>query len=125
MSTALDELMYGFGTDTSAPDYASEALTSSDTPPVATGSQLPAGGMNDWGSWAMGIANQAIGASIDTYKYRTIAGAGGIPAVGQNGKVYTEGTRTPAPAQTVAGVPVVGLVVLGVVALAAVLLLRK
>lgn len=60
-------------------------------------SEQPAGTLNDWGSWSRDIAGSVITGALDLYKYRTISGAGGIPAVGVDGRVYTEGRRAESP----------------------------
>ncbi len=57
--------------------------------------QKAAGTLSDWGSWARNTAGSVITGALDMYKYRTISGAGGVPAVSPSGQVYTEGRRVP------------------------------
>lgn len=92
---------------------------------IDDGSGFPEGSVSDWGTWARNIGQTVITGAVDTYRYRQIAAAGGLPAVSTNGRLYTEGQRTPAPSGVVAGLGVssgmilAGAVVLGVVVLLA------
>lgn len=85
---------------------------------------LPSGSLNDWGSWAQGIGKTIITGAVDTYRYRTIADNGGIPEVGQNGQLYTVGTRAPVqrPAVQVGGLSISPMLLLAGVGLVAFIL---
>lgn len=104
------------------PDFNDEPLNTSGPATV-----LPSGSLNDWGSWARNIGGMVIGGAVDSYKYRTIAGAGGIPEVGQNGNLYTVGTRSPIkqPAPTIGGLSISPMILIAGAGLVALLLVMR
>lgn len=55
------------------------------------------GGLGDMSSWFQNVAGDAVKTALGAYQIRTIKAAGGIPAVSESGRVYTEGQRASAP----------------------------
>lgn len=119
-----------YNSDVSTPDYDSGVLDAYGSGfEVGDGqTSIPAGSMNDWGSWARNIAGSVVTGAVDMYKYRTISGQGGIPAVAPNGSVYAEGQRVKnmgIPVASIGGIQITSGMVLMGAAVAAFLILKK
>lgn len=114
-------------TEQTTEDYPDTVLSGGDS----SGNTLPAGDLNDWGSWFQKVGTAVVNTGLDTYKYGQLSKYGGVPAVSRGGAVYTEGQRAPGVAYgngqaAAAGFGVSPVILIAAaVAVAALLLLRK
>lgn len=93
--------------------------------PGYVANDAPTGSLNDWGSWSRNVAGSVITGALDMYKLRTISGNGGVPAVGADGRVYTEGQRTTGLKIGAGGLQISPVYLLAGAALVAFLVLKK
>lgn len=121
----ISELRYDDFFNGTDPDYLSRMLDGVTGTQAPAQTRMPAGDLNDWGTWFQKTAGAVVGTALNTYQYGQIAKAGGVPAVAPNGMVYTEGQQAGVGYGTKNGAGVSPLLLIGAAVAVAFLVLRK